>query len=138
MTPSNRRQTRIIRRGTITDDKGRARRTRCNNPNIQESDNQTHRLQHCTSIHRAIQITDGQPRRRKQISDCIAASSATTSQAEIAGNSIYIPAVAVPLVATYISEETLTKIENKAITKFLPKMEYKRNTQMPLSLDQRV
>ena len=62
------------------------------------------------------------------IAASIAASSVTRSQATIAWNSIYVPAVAYPLVATYMSKETLIKIENKALTKFLPKMGYNRNT----------
>ena len=63
-----------------------------------------------------------------KISESIAISTATRSQATIAWNSIYIPAIAYPLVATYLSKETLTKIENKALMKFLPKMGYNRNT----------
>ena len=73
------------------------------------------------------QITNIQEK-SKRISDNIAASAITRSQATIAWNSIYIPAITYPLVATYINEPVLTKIENKALSNFLPKMGYNRNT----------
>jgi hypothetical protein len=41
---------------------------------------------------------------------------------------MYIPAVAYPLGATYFQEADLTKLQNKALMQFLPKMGYNKHT----------
>ena len=66
--------------------------------------------------------------RSENISQSVASSSITRSQATTAWNSIYIPSIAYPLVATYIDEDSLNKIESRALMAFLPKMGYNRNT----------
>jgi hypothetical protein len=61
------------------------------------------------------------------IAQAIATSSITRDQAKTAWTSMYIPAIAYPLVATYFQENDLNKVENKALTAFLPKMGYNRH-----------
>jgi hypothetical protein len=64
----------------------------------------------------------------EEISQAIATSSVTRIQATTSWNSIYIPAVAYPLVATHFQEKDLNRIENKALMAFLPKIGYNRHT----------
>jgi len=63
-----------------------------------------------------------------RIAGAIATSSITRAQATTAWNSIYIPSVAYPLLATYFQEEDLTSLENRALMAFLPKMGFNRHT----------
>ena len=62
------------------------------------------------------------------IAHAIATSSVNRTQALTSWTSMYIPAVAYPLVATHFQEKDLNKIENKALMSFLPKIGYNRNT----------
>ena len=109
---------------------------------IQEENNaDTTTIKHldCSTAHRTLGLykspTGNQAEqlsqlqeKSKKISASIAVSTITRSQARIAWNAIYIPAIAYPLVATYLTEDALTRIENKALVTFLPKMGYNRNT----------
>jgi hypothetical protein len=63
-----------------------------------------------------------------QIAQAVKASSLTRTEATAAWKTMYIPAVAYPTVATYFQEADLTKLENKALMVFLPKMGYNQHT----------
>ena len=93
----------------------------------------------CDEAHRTLgiykTITGNQQEQKKQtsqksetISRAVGASHFTRKQAKTAWNAIYIPGVTYPSVATYLKQKELEKIENRAITVFLPKMGYNRTT----------
>jgi hypothetical protein len=93
----------------------------------------------CNTAHRTLgvfkTITGNQKEQERQtrvksetICRAVGATNFTRQQATTAWNSIYIPGVTYPFVATYLEENTLLKIENKAIMTFSPKMRYNRTT----------
>ena len=92
----------------------------------------------CNTAHRTLgvykTITGNQSEQKKQtseksetISRAVGAANFTRKQTKTAWNTMYIPGVTYPSVATYLERE-LVKIENKAIMVFLPKMRYNRTT----------
>jgi hypothetical protein len=62
------------------------------------------------------------------ISRAVGAAHFTRKQKKTALNTMYIPGVTYPSVATYLEEQELVNIEDKAITVFLPKMGYNCTT----------
>jgi hypothetical protein len=52
----------------------------------------------------------------------------TRTEATLAWDTMYIPAVAYPLVASHFQEKELNKLKNKALASFLPKMGFNWHT----------
>ena len=65
--------------------------------------------------------------KRDNITQAIASLSINRTYAKIAWTSMYIPAVAYPMVATHFQEQDLNKVKNKALMTFLPKFGYNRH-----------
>jgi hypothetical protein len=109
---------------------------------IQQDDGtHTTTIQHydCNKAHRTLglykTITGNQDEQLKQTKEkskkttiAVGAAHLLKDHARIAWNAMYIPAVAYPFVATYMTEKDLVKVENKALMTFLPREGYNWNT----------
>ena len=108
---------------------------------IQQDDGTHTTIQHydCNKAHRTLglykTITGNQDKILKQtkeksekITIAVGAANLSKDHARIAWNAMYIPAVAYPFVATYMTEKDLVKVENKVLMTFLPRKGYNRKT----------